>query len=90
MRLALVVAACLAAAIPAAAQMGERPSVNSGMHGRWWLVIRADDGRLPELGPLPSREACLAAQDSVVADMRARSGDRVAARTRERSFCERR
>ena len=90
MRLALVVAAALAWAVPAAAQMSERPSVNSGMQGRWWLVIRADDGRLPELGPLPSREACLAAQDSVVADMRASGGDRLAARTRERSFCERR
>lgn len=90
MRLALVVTACLAAALPAAAQMGERPRANTGLDGRWWLVIRTDDGRLPELGPLPSREACLAAQDSVVADMRASGGDRLAARTRERSFCERR
>lgn len=65
----------------------ERPRANSGMAGRWWLVVRTDDGRMPEAGPFPSRSVCEAAQDHMVSDVRAQHGANMANRSRAQSSC---
>jgi hypothetical protein len=65
----------------------ERPRANTGLQGRWWLVVRTDDGRLPEAGPFPSLGVCETAQDRVVADIRAQSGSDMANRARTQSYC---
>lgn len=77
-------------AIEASAQMSERPRVDSGQQGRWWMVVRADDGRMPEAGPYLTQSDCEAMRDATVSNIRRQQNDRMAARLRERSYCERR
>lgn len=88
------IAAGLILAAPAWAQTvrdtPKGPSVGTGVPGRWFLIIRTEDGLAPEVGPFPQRSDCNNAMVSVVEDVRAEYGEAMASKARARARCERR
>lgn len=66
------------------------PVADTGIPGRWFLVIQTEDGLAPEAGPFPLKSDCERVADEVVRDVRAEHGAAMAAKTRRRARCERR
>lgn len=89
-------AVCLAAALafpaPAPAQTvrntPQGPAIDTGIAGRWFLVIRTEDGLAPEVGPFPQKSDCVRATDGVVENVRLEHGVAMARKARSRARCE--
>lgn len=59
-------------------QTSRGPAVDTGVQGRWFLVIRTDDDQLPEAGPFPQFADCTRVLAEVLKDIGTEHGQALA------------